>query len=366
MPLCLQDPNDPKSTYLLEALLEACDGALSGGGAFGFASKDGVNLFFSDDAFQTFAAKGNFDLLVGVDAITNLQALAAIEAVRKPFPQFGARAFLTDKMRAIFHPKMCWFRRAKSGTLITGSGNLTGGGLRWNVEAFTVSSLSIAEIKEVEDKWQTFVASNNARILPLDDPRVQRCAEANVARAREKLRAIGEVPEVLNELDVDLPETSDVVPVAKDEVLLAEIPKSGNRWNQANFDVGSFRNFFGAKEGKQQRIFLYHVSENGLIGNREVRPSVSVRSQNHRFELEAASGLVYPTSGRPIGVFVRVATRTFLYRLLMPTDPAHAIVSTLLKQISPVTSGKMRREVIDVATLKRIWPNSPLWQNQKP
>lgn len=65
MPLYLQDPNDPKSAYLLEALLEACDGAISGGGAFAFASTQGVNLVLADKAFRKFSKNGNFELIVG-------------------------------------------------------------------------------------------------------------------------------------------------------------------------------------------------------------------------------------------------------------------------------------------------------------
>ena len=110
----------------------------------------------------------------------------------------------------------------------------------------------------------------------------------------------------------------------ENEVLLAEIPKSGNRWKQANFDIDTFRNFFGATPGdNSQRILLRNINENQSLSSIEIRPSVSVISQNYRFELDAASGLSYPTDGKPIGIFIKLTTRMFLYHLFMPDHPAY-------------------------------------------
>ncbi len=45
------------------------------------------------------------------------------------------------------------------------------------------------------------------------------------------------------------------------EVLIAEIPRSGNRWKQANFDIDTFQNFFGATPGdNSQRILLRNIT----------------------------------------------------------------------------------------------------------
>jgi hypothetical protein len=137
-----------------------------------------------------------------------------------------------------------------------------------------------------------------------------------------------------------------------DAVLVAEIPRGGSRWNQANFNLETFRGFFGASPGKTQRIILTHIAIDGTAGNQEIRPSVSVKSNNHRFELEAASGLAYPSKGRPIAIFVRVATRTFRYRLLMPGDLGYRQAARFLNQRAPQDGNQMQRFVTTVKEVR--------------
>ena len=50
----LQDPTDPATVYLFEAVIEAMDGATEGKGIFAFASRDGVNSLLLDEAVTTF------------------------------------------------------------------------------------------------------------------------------------------------------------------------------------------------------------------------------------------------------------------------------------------------------------------------
>src|SRR3989344_707374 len=59
-----------KSDSLHEALLQSCDGAVSGGGAFSWASKGGIDLLLCDDTFLPLIQKGQFELIVGTDAVT--------------------------------------------------------------------------------------------------------------------------------------------------------------------------------------------------------------------------------------------------------------------------------------------------------
>src|SRR6266571_1311901 len=360
MSLYIQDPNDPKGMYLLEALLEACQGANAGGGAFAFVSAAGVKLFLDDEGFKAFASKNPFDLVLGVDGITNLNALKAIQSASDACSGLKPRVFMPGKVGTIFHPKFCWFRKAKGGVLITGSGNLTRGGLRWNVEAFTWQILSGGDIKAIGQLWKDFQSENSSRLKLLDDPSVLKRAEANdaiqriVGDARKKI----ELPEEKNRD----PEKAETRPDPSDEVLIAEIPQAGDRWKQANFHKETFENFFGAKPGVQHRIFLFYVGDDGTLGDREVRPSVSVKSKNFRFELDAASGLAYPNSGRPIGVFIRMATRTFRYRLLMPDNADHKRISHYLNSVSPAKGNKMRETIITAQQLRKIWPDATFWK----
>lgn len=49
--LYIQDPSYKNSMYLHETLLNECVGSKSGGGAYAFATKDGINLLFEDENF---------------------------------------------------------------------------------------------------------------------------------------------------------------------------------------------------------------------------------------------------------------------------------------------------------------------------
>ena len=51
MSLNIQDPSYDKSKYLHEALISACVGKKIGGGAYAFASKDGIELLLEDENF---------------------------------------------------------------------------------------------------------------------------------------------------------------------------------------------------------------------------------------------------------------------------------------------------------------------------
>lgn len=143
-------------------------------------------------------------------------------------------------------------------------------------------------------------------------------------------------------------------------MLIAEIPKSGNRWNQANFDIDTFQKFFNVKLGQRRRVSFYHVTPDGTLGEAEVRPAVAVRSNNYRFQFSAGRGTVYPNAGRPIGVFVRASAGTYRYQLLMPGDAGHASVLDLLQRNYSGPARQMRRAIITLATLREAWPNSAL------
>lgn len=145
-------------------------------------------------------------------------------------------------------------------------------------------------------------------------------------------------------------------------VLVAEIPKAKNRWKQANFDLATFEGFFGAKLGTLSTIQLQHVGSDGTLSAVEITPSVEVKSRNFRFELQAASGLRYPSDGRPIAVFVQQPSGVFLYRLVMPNDVDHASLVSFLSAKWRGRADRMRRVLTTVQELQEYWPASPLWR----
>src|ERR1700736_5180570 len=132
MTLHIQDPIATDSLCLLRALTDACSDATRGGAAFAFVSVDGIKLLFANRAFARFSQRHPFEVVVGVDRITNVAALCALEELTNQLPNLSVEVFLHNRSGAVFHPKLCWFRTNEGGNLITGSGNLTAGGLRDN------------------------------------------------------------------------------------------------------------------------------------------------------------------------------------------------------------------------------------------
>lgn len=374
MTLRIQDPTDPASEYLIDTLLEACEGATRGAGAFAFLSSGGVQLLLRDQGFADFADAGTFDLVVGVDAITDLAAIAALEAVQAGLPSLATNVYIPTHPRSIFHPKFAWFEKPGGGVLVTGSGNLTAGGLRWNVEAFNVSTLNTREVRALSAQWDAFKTRSAASLFTTGDPMVLARLERNAERRRlerasppgPRLPRPDEPPPVVPgevEVEAGAPADVDVLPAVtgQTEVLVAEISRSRVGFDQANFHKEVFFGFFGASTTVARTAYFFHVQAGGTLGHQEVRPAVSVKSDNHRFELEAAKGVAYPADGKPIGVFVRVASRTFVYVLAMPEDAAHGALTGLLQAARPNPGRLMRQIVFNATQVRAAWPASPLW-----
>ena len=352
MSLRYQDPEAADPAYLLEALITTAREAHGGGALFAFASRDGVRILLDDPDFRAFLDRAPFDLVVGVDSVTDEAAID--ELIRSAGEATGltARAFLHDR-RTIFHPKLCWFQTTAGGKVFVGSGNLTVGGLAGNWEAYAELTLTPADLADHTASWLAWADRHAPRLFPIDDPAVRTRAARNLRVARPRPAPVERRPEE-PAARAPLPEIA--------AVLLAEIPRAADRWKQANFDLNTFRNFFGADPAISQRIFLWRLRRDGTVDGVEVRPTVSVRSRNYRVELDAASGLDYPTGDdRPIGAFLRVSVRQFRYILVMPGDPDYATAADLLTSgAGPRLEARMRRHVFDPAEVEARWPLCPL------
>jgi len=364
-----QDPTIPYSYSLHEALLQSCSGAQHGGGAYAFVSQDGVKLLLEDDTFKAFVKTGSFNLIVGIDQITNENALIKLRGLRDEYDGLQIRAFLHNVSGSLFHPKFTWFRNKHGGILVVGSGNLTASGLRKNWEAFNVVQVDKKIIKKVENDWNQWLKYSEGNLKSLDDELVLEKARSNLrASYKKKTKKKAESQaEVLREQNWTAGVVSEDIDawdfVNEDEVLVAEIPKGSTRWNQANFDKYNFEKFFGADPKKKGYIILLrNVQNSGLLGEIESRPSVSVKSKNYRFELEAAAGLDYPSgANRPIGVFICVSVRMFLYVLAMPTDPFYNTINQFLDQNWEGRTDRMKRINSTVGTLRQSCSDLPFW-----
>lgn len=405
---CIQDPSYENSKYLHETLLSECIGCTTGAGAYAFATKDGIKLLFLDDNFKDFLEKGTFTLVVGTDDITNEHSIVSlIELKEKYKSHLVVKAYVHNEKGSTFHPKFSWFQKNRGGALVLGSGNLTQKGLRHNREAYNVIQYDESGINEVVDEWNRWLAHSIPFLFDITDPIVLAKAKQN----SEKIRAVSTAKatvqreHTINPDEIKLSDIYNTQPkdkrtsrkallkkiftadnkstsvysevtdeeididasywtISKDSaVLIAEIPKSGNRWKQANFDKDTFENYFGATCGEngEYRVLLKNVNDDGTMGETEIRPSVSVSSQNYRFELEAASDLDYPNGNeRPIAIFAKVSCRDFIYMLLMPEHPNYSEVIAFITETA-APSMKMRRLQYIANDVKTRIPSLALW-----
>lgn len=336
---------NPAGDYLLDVLLEQSIGATGGGAAFAWATRRGIYLLLEDEVFTEFLGSAEFQLIVGVDDITTPDALHALSDLETRFPCFNVRIYKSDAAGTLFHPKMTWFRHDAAGSLVVGSGNLTGGGLWDNWEAFTVSVMDDAATTRIQEQWTAWRNANSSRLYKVLDPAVLDRAEENRKRWRRRRPAPkpGEGPAAAEIISV----------FGAMDVLVAEIPASGDRWQQANFDKENYERFFGAQVGTRRRMLFQSLRDDGSLAEVEKHPSVEVASRNYRFELGAAPRGPYPAQGRPIGVFLRLKDRTFLYLVSMPRDQWHEELQEYL-DASPVAESMIRRVRSDSASLKEL------------
>lgn len=342
----LQDP-DSDSPTTLECLLEGCEKATSGGAIFAFASERGIAALFSDKVFRAFVSRSRFDLVVGLDSITNKASLKQLADESKRYPKLEARAFLHNRPRAIFHPKLAWFRSPDGVQAIVGSGNLTPGGLYGNWEAFSRQSLGLHAAEKVAGQWAEWKDLHQTELRQVTDPEA-------IERAAQNTQSVIAAPDA-DDIFADPPP-----PSSDSDVLIAELPKASDRWAQANFNYDTFTSFFHLHPSTTRRVLLWSVTSDGKLGRAESRPSVSVKSQNFRIELDAAHGLAYPNKGAPIVMFRRIGTRRFRYQLLMPNEADYGKADTILSKRWSGAARLKRRITLSSNDLQKEWPDSHL------
>ncbi|MCW2317278.1 HKD family nuclease [Rhodoblastus acidophilus] len=363
----LQTPNSASSN-LLKNILDRCGPAQRGGAAFAFASAQGVKLLAAEPIFSNFLKGAEFSVVVGLDAITDTRAVDELRRLSVSHPNFKPKLFLHSVNGSLFHPKTMWLKTAKGGVIITGSGNLTSGGLKTNWEAMSVETLTVVEMAAAEKRWEEWLTLHKKQLVDLDDPKAIEKAKLNkLVRTKIKI-ALKKTETDEDPAEEEVEAVQETVQDVENElllnpVLIAEIPKSGNRWKQVNFDLKTYQEFFGVTKSATRHVRFYELLEDGSLGAPEDRQGVAVVSQNYRFEVGAAHGKPYPTKGHPIIVFEKVDDDTFNYVLLMPEDEAHATVQKYLDDTyKRINSNNKLRIQTTASTLKKVWPDAPFFK----
>lgn len=349
MPLILQDPNSPTPNLLLDELEKHFKDADAIYCAFAFVTARGVNLLFDQADVKANLEKVKIHLIIGMDAITDAKAIEKLSDLCSKFKNFSVQVFL-PRSGGIFHPKFSWVKKGKAGVVITGSGNLTNGGLKNNFEAFSVTQIDQQAIKAIEISWNRFLADNPDSLFPLDAEEVKEAAleNAKIKKATKKIRkAAGKKVGV------------DVIPEKGSAVFIQELTK-GRGTKQRDVGKWAAENYFG----RNQKLFLTHINAKGQRADEETRKISDKSSSNWALDLAASEGLTPINGHMPIAVFIRISPQNFFYHIVSEKSEHYNTVSSYLnKTVGEVPVGKAKRlkKEMSIKELQKIWPTAPFW-----
>lgn len=342
--LSLHDGDAPDNS-LLGHLADAAENADRGGGIFGWTNRRGLDLVFAEPRLAAFFQRGPFQLVVGVDTITDVPALDRLAELMAEHPEVTARVlYQADPKAPMFHPKLAWFVTGSNLRLIVGSGNLTGGGLQRNWEACTVVDLDGAHAIELEDQLSSWIAAHEDLLRGIDDEEVRARAATNLGKERwfKRMR-----PRI--EASVHVPDDA--------AVFVTEIG-GGRRWTQADVTKRYLEDYFGFT-GELLEFPLVYVELDGTVtGPHLGTGNNKANSSNWWVELKGVTG-DYPDVGRPVVVFLALEEGGYRYCLVRPDDDEHGIVDAIL-HASPTQAPRHRRLVQTAAELRAAWPSCPV------
>lgn len=221
----LQDPTDPGTTYLYEAIVAAVGGANTWRGMYAFASHHGIDNLLEDPATNAFLKSGGTaEIIIGIDAVTTRHALERLQHFEKLHRTFRPRVFW-NASRGLFHPKLSHFSYPDGRqTLIVGSGNLTPGGFRTNFEGYTIVSTSPRQTVNM-GSLDGFLARHAASLRRIDNAALDEAAK-NIILLKKHGPPATPPPLVL-------PKKAPATPVAVvpaiggGRVLVAQVPAAG-------------------------------------------------------------------------------------------------------------------------------------------
>lgn len=402
----------PGTSPLLDAIEDFAADCEVLGGMFAFATKAGVELFLDLPEVQALLARGGrVNLTVGLDAITNGEALLYLdERIAQTGGGLEVRAYL-HPWPGTFHPKYMWFVQGDRVTIIAGSGNLTPSGLgclsadrpNGNWEAFLVQQLDPTNSKHFLDSIRQWIAraANSGFLLKVDHPRVlaRGAANSRVKFVRPPRERNGDEGNERNDADAPaaLPPLPPIIawplpPGAatarvrrKPSAAVAAAPPaappprptrvteandgpdafvreiSRNRPGQADVGQEGLR-FFGYRGDAASTVLLQFVGlDNGVEQPIEKHLFVNA-SKNRRVEMGQIAQHDYDVGRndeRMILVAVRLDERTFRYTIVPVTHRSYRKLSAFLDTRSVPRAGRMREAFVDSNDLVQAWVRGP-------
>lgn len=144
-----------------------------------------------------------------------------------------------------------------------------------------------------------------------------------------------------------------------DLVLVARVPRAGDRWQQVHFNQKVAEEFFRLKIGDNKMALLERIDASGRIGGRVKRPLVySEHNRNCKLEFDFPQHS-YPTTGVPLLLVAELGLRSFRYRSLFPADSGYQEMWELTEELPTVGRG-LRRVITNLDEIELRWAGSRL------
>jgi len=351
MAFYIQDPAGLSGQLLHDTILTEATKSCEGGGSFAFATKGGIDLFFDSPEFKQLLSIGEYNLIVGMDAITNTKAIDALIYYQEKYPNLRVKGFYHKENGVLFHPKFTWFRNSENldeGSLIVGSGNLTPRGLRNNWEAYFATPLLKNQFKQTHDTWNNWLSSHAQFLLDLNDPKITEQAVKNdkmfqklfSEKVKEKNNQDGnESPKPVIISENHHPQNNRYLVV---EVPVGRIRNTPSAYTQANLGQQAFLDFFDIDIETEDNVYYFqHVTNQGDIEELESRsPIIKVNSSNYNFKLNATYDKGRPEPATPpICIFTEIGVRTYRYRFMLPSDISYDVLKRYLLSQPSISKG---------------------------
>jgi hypothetical protein len=144
-----------------------------------------------------------------------------------------------------------------------------------------------------------------------------------------------------------------------EQVLIAQVPKAGSRWEQVHFNMDVGRRFFRVEEGEQKTVAVERVSSEGESVGSYTRKLVLGPNRNYRIEFDFEPTTEYPDAGRPVLAVVELGLRRFRYVALMPGEHGHDEMIQITEQLEAVGQG-LPRVITTLDEVELRWEDCPL------
>lgn len=365
--LRIQDPTEPPRSPLFDVIVQlVSEGTVtSGRWLFGFLTGSGMDVLLAVPQVTEVLHNANFEITVGIDAVTDRAGLERLQQISAVNPNFSARV-IKNTTGVLIHPKLLLFEYDDGrGALVVGSNNLSANGLSGNVEGYSILRYSAQDAPDFAD-WDAFLARWTPLLAAIDQDAMER-AERNERRMAGVSRVVrtglpsqppggvvvsdGQAHEAPSEIDEKLYEP----------MLVAQIPKASGRWPQVHYSADIISRYFNAVAGDE---VLLREHAGILAESRQV--VYSQVNKNFKIELgaagEAQRAVGYPATGRPVALFRRegASDRRHRYILLMPGDPGHTEMAQLASQEFSGPGNQVPRVIVPRNRVLAAWPHCPL------